>query len=79
MQSPQEARMKRNSSSDLGERQAEGNLGNERNRGPAGDSSEQSRSGERMRNRSDDPAWRDPIDELDDLEDTGMPSRGSER
>ena len=73
--------MKRNSSPDLGERQAEGNLGNERNRGPAG-RGEAGRSAERLRNGSDDSASRDRrdrIDELDDLEDDGMPSGFSER
>ena len=45
--------MKRNHSSDLGRSQADGNLGNERNRGPAG-ISESGQGGEQMRNRSSD-------------------------
>ncbi len=80
--------MNRNRSSDLGRKQSEGNLGNERNRGPAG-SSESSRGSERMRNRSGDAPSRgsssdssrssEDWNSIDDMDDAGMPSRRSER
>ena len=77
--------MNRNESSRLGELQAEGNLGNERNRGPAG-SSESGRSGERMRNRSGESpssggsrhgresSRDDDWSSSSDVDDAGMPS-----
>lgn len=56
--------MKRDSSSRLGDQQAEGNLGNERNR----NSSESGRGSESMRNRDHSSSGRSPRDTDSDRE-----------